>query len=98
MAKKSILQKNSFQRKAEEQKLKLEQDDIDRKTKEIEILNQKLQEKEHILHAKEQDMKRHEKFTEFLKKVVDMKDGDKEGFENIPDLQNRFKSLKNENK
>lgn len=27
-----------------------------------------------------------------------MEDGDKEGFESIPDLQNRFKSLKNENK
>lgn len=41
---------------------------------------------------------RHDKFTTFLQKVVEMKDGDKEGFESIPDLQNRFKSLKNENK
>ena len=44
------------------------------------------------------DLKRHEKFSEFLESVVKDKSGDKEGFEDIEDLQKRFKSLKNENK
>ena len=44
------------------------------------------------------DLKRHEKFSEFLESVVKDKSGDKEGFTDIADLQDRFKSLKNENK
>lgn len=61
-------------------------------------MKRKLAEKKLILQEKEEERKRHDNFTQFLIDVVNMKDGDKEGFESIPDLQNRFKSLKNENK
>lgn len=57
-----------------------------------------LQEKERILKEKQEDLDRHKKFSEFLESVVNDKSGDKEGFNDIEDLQNRFKSLKNENK
>jgi hypothetical protein len=41
-----------LQRKAEEAKLKLEEDDIGRKTREIEELKRKLRDKEKILEQK----------------------------------------------
>lgn len=45
-----------------------------------------------------QNLQRHRKFTDFLERVVHDKSGDKEGFADIQDLQNRFRSLKIENK
>jgi len=42
-------------------------------------------------------MKRHKVFQEFLENVVSDKSGDKEGFVDITDLQDRFRSLKTEN-
>ena len=98
MRKKDVLAKQESQRKAEDQKLTNEKNDIIRKKEEIVALELKLQDTQLVLEEKEEDKKRHEKFTMFLKKVAEMKDGDKEGFENIQELQNRFKSLKNENK
>jgi peptidoglycan hydrolase CwlO-like protein len=86
LAKRGILEKNALQRKAEEAKLKQEQDDIDKKTREIEELKKKLKEKQEILKNKEEEKKALNVFTEFLQKVVANNDGDKEGFESIPDL------------
>ena len=51
-----------------------------------------------ILKEKEEDLDRHKIFSTFLESVVQDKSGDKEGFKGIADLQNRFKSLKTENK
>lgn len=46
---------------------------------------------------REAELERHRIFSQFLEAVVHDKSGDKEGFSDIMDLQNRFKSLKNEN-
>lgn len=42
-------------------------------------------------------MERHRVFQEFLESVVKDNSGDKEAFVDISDLQDRFRSLKNEN-
>lgn len=89
---------NGLKRKQESKKLDEEKADIKRKKAEIEELRSKLANKEKILKDKEEDLDRHKIFSDFLNKVVEDKSGDKEGFESIADLQNRFKSLKNENK
>ena len=46
---------------------------------------------------KESDLKRHKIFSTFLESVVQDKSGDKEGFTDIGDLQDRFRNLKTEN-
>lgn len=51
-----------------------------------------------MLDEKERDLQRHRIFSTFLESVVQDKSGDKEGFTGIEDLQDRFTSLKNENK
>lgn len=48
------------------------------------------------LEYKEEQLNQYRKFTNFLQSVVNDKSG--ESFNDITDLQNRFKSLKNENK
>ena len=50
-----------------------------------------------MLAEKEAELERHRIFSQFLDAVVQDQSGDKEGFSDIMDLQNRFKSLKNEN-
>jgi hypothetical protein len=75
-----------------------EKAEIEKKQNEILELERKLAEKEQQLEEKESDLQRHKIFTTFLESVVNDKSGDKEGFVSIQDLQNRFKSLKNENK
>ena len=57
-----------------------------------------MKQKESSLQEKEADLARHKIFSTFLDEVVKDKSGDKEGSDNIEDLQKRFKSLKNENK
>lgn len=93
-----ILQQNSLKRKNEEEKLAKEKSEIDKKQKEIQELQNILQEKERLLDEKERDLQRHRIFSTFLESVVQDKSGDKEGFTGIEDLQDRFTSLKNENK
>lgn len=87
-----------LKRKGEQKKLEEEKQDIDRKQAEIKELERRLEEKNQLLEEKEADLERHKIFSNFLESVVQDKSGDKEGFESIADLQNRFKSLKNENK
>ena len=50
------------------------------------------------LQEKQEDLDRHKIFSNFLQSVVNDKSGDNEGFSEIIDLQNRFISLKDENK
>ena len=93
-----ILQQNSLKRKNEEEKLTKERAEIEKKKREIHDLEKVLHQKQLQLQEKESDLKRHRIFSTFLESVVQDKSGDKEGFNDIEDLQNRFKSLKNENK
>lgn len=93
-----ILQQNSLKRKNEEEKLAKEKAEIAKKHKEIEELRAVLTEKEQYLEEKNRDLQRHRIFSTFLESVVHDKSGDKEGFTGIDDLQDRFKSLKSENK
>lgn len=97
-AKTAILQQNSIKRKNEEEKLTKEKLAILRKQKEIEVLEQKLAERQQRLANEEEDLKRHKIFTGFLQAVIDDKSGDKESFSGLEDLQNRFTSLKDQNK
>jgi len=53
--------------------------------------------KKAMLAEREEELKKHIKYSSFLDKVVADKSGDKEGFSDILDLQNRFRSLKKEN-
>lgn len=93
-----ILSKNSQKRKTEEEKLAKEKAEIERKQNLIKQLKEKLAQKDVQLREKEKDLERHKIFSNFLDQVVQDKSGDKEGFNDILDLQDRFMSLKNENK
>ena len=94
----SQLQLYSLKRKMEEEKLQKEKKEIGNKRDDIDKLQQTLQRTEVELKDKEEDLKRHEIFSTFLQSVVNDKSGDNEGFSEIIDLQNRFISLKDENK
>jgi len=89
---------NSKKRNLEQIKLEKEKAEIEKKQNEIDELEKRLHSKQIILQEKEADLNRHRIFSTFLTSVVEDKSGDKEGFSSISDLQNRFKSLKNENK
>ena len=94
----SQLQLYSLKRKMEEEKLQKEKKEIGNKRDDIDKLQLQLQSTEVELKDKEDDLKRHEIFSSFLQSVVNDKSGDNEGFSEIIDLQNRFISLKDENK
>lgn len=97
-AKTAILQHNSLKRKNEEEKLTKEKLAILRKQKEIESLEIKFAEKKARLAQEEDDLKRHKIFTSFLQAVIKDKSGENETFTGLEDLQNRFTSLKDENR
>jgi hypothetical protein len=63
-------------------------------------LERKLAGTEVMLKEKTEDLERHRTFSDFLQKVVNPPDksADNEGFSEIQELQNRFISLKEENK
>ena len=82
----------------EEEKLQKEQKEIAQKRDEIDRLQTNLQKTEQELKDKQEDLDRHKIFSTFLQSVVNDKSGDNEGFSEIIDLQNRFISLKDENK
>lgn len=92
-----ILQQNSLKRQNEQEKLAKEKAEIAKKRKEIEELKAVLAAKQQNLEEKDRDLQRHRIFSTFLESVVHDKSGDKEGFNGIDDLQDRFKSLKSEN-
>ena len=94
----SQLQLYSLKRKMEEEKLQKEQKEIGQKRDEIDRLQTNLQKTEQELKDKQEDLDRHKIFSTFLQSVVNDKSGDNEGFSEIIDLQNRFISLKDENK
>lgn len=89
------LQENAAQRKQLEDKLAVEQREIERKQNEMNHKEQDLKELKRELERKENQLNSYKKFTNFLQSVVNDKSG--ESFNDITDLQNRFKSLKNEN-
>ena len=91
------LKQNTVKRRAEEERLLVEQRTID--SKEIEILKRAkvLDEKQLALRQKEIELEQHRIFSQFLDQVVEDTSGDKEAFADVGDLHNRFKSLKNEN-
>ena len=94
----SQLQLYSLKRKMEEEKLQKEQKEIAQKRDEIDRLQTNLHKTEQELKDKQEDLDRHKIFSTFLQSVVNDKSGDNEGFSEIIDLQNRFISLKDENK
>ena len=77
------LQTNSLKRMTEEEKLRKECAAIDDKKG---ILNQRekiLSEKKSTLAEREEELKKHIKYSHFLDRVVADKSGDKEGFSDI---------------
>lgn len=92
------LQLYSLKRKQEEEKLNAEKKSIQQKKDQIEELQKTLAATEVQLKEKQEDLDRHKIFSTFLQSVVNDKSGDNEGFNEIIDLQNRFISLKEENK
>lgn len=91
------LQQTTLKRKVEEEKLAKESAAIASKEREIQNRQAILRQKQEQLEQKEAELESHRIFSQFLEAVVQDKSGDKEGFVDILDLQNRFKSLRNEN-
>ena len=89
------LQKNATNRKILEDKLAIEQRDIEKKQAEIKFKKRDLTEKEKEFAETEDLLNKYKIFHQFLLSVVS--DKSDENFNDIPDIQNRFKSLKNEN-
>jgi hypothetical protein len=59
-------------------------------------LEKKLEAKRAKLQEKREELERHKKFNKFLEDVVN-DSGDNKEFQDIDELQNRFKNLKSEN-
>ncbi len=89
---------NANKRKNEEQKLENEKNAIEEKKSKINELTDKLNEQRKKLEHRKEDLKRHQQYNDFLEKVVGDKNGENKEFQDIEELQNRFKNLKNENK
>jgi seryl-tRNA(Sec) selenium transferase len=92
--------------KTEEEKLAKEKKEIDIKNAQIEELERLKGGTEIQLQEKQKDLEKHKLFSDFLQSMCTTDDKDKErntegfteGFTEIIDLQNRFISLKEENK
>lgn len=82
---------------SEEKKLETEKNAIDEKKMKIKELTEKLNEQRRKLENRKEDLKRHQQYNDFLEKVVGDKNGENKEFQDIEELQNRFKNLKNEN-
>tara|TARA_B110000285_G_C15033531_1_gene568012 strand:- start:556 stop:891 length:336 start_codon:yes stop_codon:yes gene_type:complete len=96
----------SLKTKTEEEKLAKEKKEIDIKNAQIEELERLKGGTEIQLQEKQKDLEKHKLFSDFLQSMCTTDDKDKErntegfteGFTEIIDLQNRFISLKEENK
>lgn len=96
----------SLKTKTEEEKLAKEKKQIDIKNAQIEELERLKGGTEIQLQEKQKDLEKHKLFSDFLQSMCTTDDKDKErntegfteGFTEIIDLQNRFISLKEENK
>ncbi|CDW75696.1 gtp-binding protein [Stylonychia lemnae] len=92
----SVITQNANKRKNEEAKLEQEKAAIEQKKAQIVELEKKLEVKKTKLGEKREELERHRKFNKFLEDVVN-ESGDNKEFQDIDDLQNRFKNLKSEN-
>lgn len=92
----SVITQNANKRKNEEQKLEDEKKNILSKKATIEDLERVLEKKKQLLQERRHELDKHKKFNKFLEEVVN-DSGENKEFDDIEDLQNRFKNLKNEN-
>jgi chromosome segregation ATPase len=91
-----VITQNANKRKVEEAKLEQERAAIEQKKAQIVELERKLEAKRSKLQEKRTELERHKKFNKFLEDVVN-DSGDNKEFQDIDELQNRFKNLKSEN-
>ena len=84
-------------RKMEETKLEEEKKEIKEKNEKIQDQQKKLDKKKKERDDKSRERNRHKKFNAFLTSVITENQGETKDYQDIEELQNRFRLLRQEN-